>query len=86
MHLSLPAGNRLTLTLRRPRSPHTILARGTARARRGPDPLHLRTTRRGTRAFHKAGPMRLRAQARLLAAHVPALAASTTITLPATRG
>jgi uncharacterized delta-60 repeat protein len=86
VHLTLPAGNRLTLTLRRARSPHTILARGTARARRGPDPLHLRPTRRGTRAFHKAGPTRLRAQARLLAAHAPALAASTTITLPATHG
>jgi hypothetical protein len=86
VHLTLRAGNRLTLTLRRARSPHTVLARGTARARQGPDPLHLRTTRRGTRVFHNAGPMRLRAQARLLAAHAPALAASTTITLPATHG
>jgi uncharacterized delta-60 repeat protein len=78
----LPAGNRLTLALAGRRSPHATLARGSARARAGRTPLRLRTTRAGKRLLGRAGRMRLSVRARLLVAHGPAIAASTTIALP----
>jgi uncharacterized delta-60 repeat protein len=83
MHLTLPAGNRLTVALPRAPAPHRVLARGTARARKGRTTLRLRTTRAGKRLLRSDRPIRLEARLRLLAAHAPPLSSSTTITLPA---